>query len=189
MPSHHQKSYTYSSVVRLLYFFFIFAQIWMKFGTKVGHGTLTTGKILVSGYLGNGCHGDEKNALNSQLFPRLRRKCTRKVHYDCQQNHDLAVTMVQVTLNLLFPLYYQCKNPSIIVRQHDQGASTYILCDSSGPLSSRYRILQSSLLGLTKKYCRFHVKKLRPKKIYEGFGPKTCLRSILLDSSNIQKNY
>ena len=32
----------------------------MKFGTKVGHGTLTTGKILVSGCLGNGCHGDEK---------------------------------------------------------------------------------------------------------------------------------
>ena len=27
---------------------------------KVGHGTLTTGKILRSGYLGNGCYGDEK---------------------------------------------------------------------------------------------------------------------------------
>ena len=26
----------------------------------MGHGTLTTGKILRSGYLGNGCHGDEK---------------------------------------------------------------------------------------------------------------------------------
>ncbi len=25
-----------------------------------GHGTLTTGKILRSGYLGNGCHGNEK---------------------------------------------------------------------------------------------------------------------------------
>ena len=32
----------------------------MKFGMKVGHGTLRTGKILMSGYLGNGCHGDEK---------------------------------------------------------------------------------------------------------------------------------
>ena len=28
--------------------------------------------------------------------------------------------------NLLFLLYYQCKNPSIIVRQHDQGASIKI---------------------------------------------------------------
>ena len=28
-----------------------------------------------------------------------------------------------VPLDLLFLLYYQCKNPSIIVRQHDQGAS------------------------------------------------------------------
>ncbi len=32
-------------------------------------------------------------------------------------------TKGQVTLNLLFLLYYQCKNPSIIVRQYDQGAS------------------------------------------------------------------
>ncbi len=30
----------------------------------------------------------------------------------------------RVPLDLLFLLYYQCKNPSIIVRQHDQGAST-----------------------------------------------------------------
>ncbi len=30
---------------------------------KVGHGTLTTGKILRSGYLGNGCYGDEKTFL------------------------------------------------------------------------------------------------------------------------------
>ncbi len=28
-----------------------------------------------------------------------------------------------VTIDLLFLPYYQCKNPSIIVRQHDQGAS------------------------------------------------------------------
>ncbi len=32
----------------------------MKFGMEVGHGTLTTGKILRYGYLGNGCYGDEK---------------------------------------------------------------------------------------------------------------------------------
>ncbi len=32
----------------------------MKFGMKVGHGILTTGKILRSGYLGYGCYGDEK---------------------------------------------------------------------------------------------------------------------------------
>ncbi len=38
----------------------------------------------------------------------------------------------RVPLDLQFLLYYQCKNPSIIVRQHDQGASTSI---SSGCLS------------------------------------------------------
>ena len=38
----------------------------MKFGTEMGHGTLTTGKILRSGYLGNGCYGDEKT------FPILK---------------------------------------------------------------------------------------------------------------------
>ncbi len=32
----------------------------MNLGIKVGHGTLTAGKILRSGYLGNCCHGDEK---------------------------------------------------------------------------------------------------------------------------------
>ncbi len=32
----------------------------MKVGREMGHGTLTTGKILRSGYLGNGCYGDEK---------------------------------------------------------------------------------------------------------------------------------
>ena len=48
------------------YFFFNFGQIPTKFGMKVGHWTLTTGKILRSGYLGNGCHGDEK------IFPILK---------------------------------------------------------------------------------------------------------------------
>ena len=34
----------------------------MKVGRNMGHGTLTTGQILRSGYgyLGNGCYGDEK---------------------------------------------------------------------------------------------------------------------------------
>ena len=27
---------------------------------KMGHGTLATGKILMLGYLGKGCYGDEK---------------------------------------------------------------------------------------------------------------------------------
>ncbi len=37
--------------------------------------------------------------------------------------HLLYKSGVQVTLDLLFLLYLQCKNTSIIVRQHDQGAS------------------------------------------------------------------
>ncbi len=42
------------------YFFPNFGPITTKIGRKMGHGTLTTGKILRSGYLGNGCYGDEK---------------------------------------------------------------------------------------------------------------------------------
>ncbi len=53
-------SYTYYAAFSSHYFFFNFDPIPTKFGMKVGHGTLTTGKILRSGYLGNGCYGDEK---------------------------------------------------------------------------------------------------------------------------------
>ncbi len=35
---------------------------------KVGHGPLPTGKILRSGYLGNGCYGDEKTFLILRNF-------------------------------------------------------------------------------------------------------------------------
>ncbi len=34
---------------------FVYSPIFTKFGMKVGLGTLTTGKILMSGYHGNGC--------------------------------------------------------------------------------------------------------------------------------------
>ena len=53
-------SYIYYSAFPLHYFSFNFGPILTKFGVKVGHGTLTTGKILRSGYLGNCCHGNEK---------------------------------------------------------------------------------------------------------------------------------
>ncbi len=46
----------------------------MKFGMKMGHWTLTTGKILRSGYLGNGCHGDEK------MFSMLKYSLDRTVN-------------------------------------------------------------------------------------------------------------
>ncbi len=57
------SSYIYYSAFPLHYFFFSFGPILTKFGMKVGHGPLTTGKILRSGYLGNGCYGDEKTFL------------------------------------------------------------------------------------------------------------------------------
>ncbi len=37
----------------------VYSLITMKFGMKVGLRTLITGKLLWSGYLGNGCHGDQ----------------------------------------------------------------------------------------------------------------------------------
>ena len=42
---------------------FNFCQISMKFGMKMGHGTLLTWKIFRSGYLGNCCHGNEKTCV------------------------------------------------------------------------------------------------------------------------------
>ena len=41
----------------------------MKFGMKVDLWTLITGKLLWSGYLGNGCHGDQKSF--SELYSSL----------------------------------------------------------------------------------------------------------------------
>ncbi len=46
-------------------------------------------------------------------FGRISTKIGRKMHSIGRW----------VPLDLLFLLYYQCKSPSIIVRQHDQGAS------------------------------------------------------------------
>ncbi len=42
------------------YFPLNFGQNSTKVGKKMGHGTLTIGKIVRSGYLGNSCYGDEK---------------------------------------------------------------------------------------------------------------------------------
>ncbi len=63
-----KSSYTYCTDVRNINFSTIFEQISTKVGRKMGRGTLTTEKILRSGYLGNGCYGDEKNVLNYQIF-------------------------------------------------------------------------------------------------------------------------
>ena len=40
---------------------FICGPIFTKFGTEVSCGTLTTGKILKSGYHDKGCYGDQKS--------------------------------------------------------------------------------------------------------------------------------
>ena len=37
----------------------VYSPITMKSGMKMGLWTLITGKLLRSGYLGNGCHGDQ----------------------------------------------------------------------------------------------------------------------------------
>ena len=37
----------------------VYSPITMIFGIKMGLWTLITGKLLWSGYLGNGCHGDQ----------------------------------------------------------------------------------------------------------------------------------
>ncbi len=64
----------------------------MKVGRKMGHGTLTTGKVLRSGYLGNGCYGDEKRSLFS-MIPLIWEKCTRKVHNGWEQKLEIAVAI------------------------------------------------------------------------------------------------
>ena len=47
----------------------VYSPITMKFGMKVDLWTLITGKLLWSGYLGNGCHGDQKYF--SELYSNL----------------------------------------------------------------------------------------------------------------------
>ena len=56
---------------------------------------------------------------------------------------DLDKTKGQVTLNLLFLLYYQCKNPSIIVRQHNPGASKLQLEENTTCCHRRLRAKNS----------------------------------------------
>ncbi len=46
--------------------FFIYSPIFTKLGMKVCHGTLTTEKILRSGYHDDGCQGEQKT------FSRLK---------------------------------------------------------------------------------------------------------------------
>ncbi len=80
-----------------------------------------TGTILYSLYLARHYHHihivrvSETLRVEHYFFPNFGRILT-KLGMMCK-------TKGKVTLNLLFLLYYQCNNPSIIVRQHDQGAS------------------------------------------------------------------
>ncbi len=50
-------------------------------------------------------------------------------------------------LNLLFLLHYQCKNPSIIVRQHDQGPSISILLRRKSQIGSALALDNFSSCG------------------------------------------
>ena len=66
----------------------------MTFGTKVGHRTPMTGKILRYGYLDNRCHGYEKAVLTAQRFPLMARKCVKMIQIEKGPKPKLPVTMV-----------------------------------------------------------------------------------------------
>ena len=111
---------------------FNFGPIPTRFGMKVGHGPLKTGKILRSGYLGKGCYGDEKTLLilrNSldwvRNVPGGSIMDGSKFRFRPLGPVSIVTGKCQFHRSLYHAPYmcYQCANPSIIVRLHDQGAS------------------------------------------------------------------